>query len=478
MYDSVTPRPAGRPMLAGVLVSALVIAAGGYSSVSFAQSSSVTVDESVLDQLGPPPQNLPRAILQRQDPVQRPQLQMPAPSQRPKRAVVDRPERSRVQLTPVSPASQIQAGRLLPPPQRMPKSRLLMTPAKPINPPARRPERSRAVPPAPRRTVKPQRPALPTAPQVATAPKVSKPRIKTRKIPPPPVLSAPKIEPPKIAARKITPPKISKPAPATPQISEIPKTTLPKAPPVPKLAAPTVTPPKVAARRPQPKPDIAKTPAPSAEVEPGTSKSAPPSAPTPTAPLAAVPKPEVAKRPERKSPTAPPKALMPAPKPPEKAADVASARTDAPRVPSVIPPPAPVLKSIPGSAPQAPVKAPQVAALTAPKAAPPSLSDNGNLLRIPFALNSTEIPEDGKAFLDTLAKRMGKESGLRIQLLGYAGSANGSPSKSRRLSLFRALSVRTYLMKKGIRSTRMDVRALGNRAENGATDRVDAKIRN
>jgi outer membrane protein OmpA-like peptidoglycan-associated protein len=139
----------------------------------------------------------------------------------------------------------------------------------------------------------------------------------------------------------------------------------------------------------------------------------------------------------------------------------------------MIPPPAPRLQSEPGR-----VTPPQVAALTAPKAAPPSMSDNGDLLQIPFALNSTEIPEDGKAFLDKLANRMSKESSLRIQLLGYAGSANGSPSKSRRLSLFRALSVRTYLMKKGIRSTRMDVRALGSRVESGAPDRVDAKIRN
>jgi hypothetical protein len=32
-------------------------------------------------------------------------------------------------------------------------------------------------------------------------------------------------------------------------------------------------------------------------------------------------------------------------------------------------------------------------------------------------------------------------------------------------------------MKQGIRSTRMDVRALGNLAEGGAPDRVDAVIR-
>ena len=178
----------------------------------------------------------------------------------------------------------------------------------------------------------------------------------------------------------------------------------------------------------------------------------------------------------RKIPTAPPKMLAPAPQKPETAPGVASGRTAAPRTPSASP--TPKLKSNPGSEPRAPGKPPQIAALTAPKAAPPSLSDNGNLVRIPFALNSTEIPSDGRAFLDKLAARLGKEAGLRIQILGYAGSEKSSPSKARRLSLFRALSVRTYLMKKGIRSTRMDVRALGNRVESGAPDRVDAKIRN
>lgn len=66
---------------------------------------------------------------------------------------------------------------------------------------------------------------------------------------------------------------------------------------------------------------------------------------------------------------------------------------------------------------------------------------------------------------------------MRIQLLGYAGSQGESASKARRTSLFRALSVRTYLMKQGIRSTRIDVRALGNRSENGLQDRVDAVVK-
>jgi len=66
---------------------------------------------------------------------------------------------------------------------------------------------------------------------------------------------------------------------------------------------------------------------------------------------------------------------------------------------------------------------------------------------------------------------------MRLQLKGYAGSAKGSPSQARRVSLFRALSVRTYLMKQGVRSTRMDVRALGNKVKKGKLDRVDIEVK-
>lgn len=99
------------------------------------------------------------------------------------------------------------------------------------------------------------------------------------------------------------------------------------------------------------------------------------------------------------------------------------------------------------------------------------------MYRIPFASTSSELSEQGKKYLDKLSQRLKKDDSLRLQLLGYAGSTHDSASKARRTSLFRALSVRTYLMKQGIRSTRMDVRALGNLAEGGAPDRVDAVIR-
>ena len=63
-----------------------------------------------------------------------------------------------------------------------------------------------------------------------------------------------------------------------------------------------------------------------------------------------------------------------------------------------------------------------------------------------------------------------------MQLLAYAGEPNLTASKARRLSLSRALAVRSYLIKKGVRSTRIDVRALGNKTNLGAPNRVELKI--
>ncbi len=68
------------------------------------------------------------------------------------------------------------------------------------------------------------------------------------------------------------------------------------------------------------------------------------------------------------------------------------------------------------------------------------------------------------------------DDALRLQLLAYAGGAAQTPSQARRLSLSRALAVRARLIEKGIRSTRIDVRALGNKSEGGPPNRVDIII--
>jgi outer membrane protein OmpA-like peptidoglycan-associated protein len=143
-----------------------------------------------------------------------------------------------------------------------------------------------------------------------------------------------------------------------------------------------------------------------------------------------------------------------------------------PAVPNFAPPP------LAGISPNTPApERQQIASLPAAEAAAGRVLEGGNLYRIPFTVNSSKLAAKNGKLLDKLADRMQRDQSLRLQLLGFAAPSEDSASKSRRVSLFRALSVRTYLMKKGIRSTRMDVRALGAKSDDTTPDRVDIEVK-
>jgi len=460
MYECAIRISTGRTALAGMMVFAVAlvdcVSVGPALAQTLGGPPAVVVDESVLDQLGPPPQSLPDVILQQQ-----PQAYRPAP---------------RDKAGSAKDGATVETGRLLPPPSVMPRSRAML-PSNLKSPTAQPATRSR--------------PQTARVPKKAPAPKPKPPetpaaavRPVTRSMPVPK-----KTEPPKasVVPSEITPPPVSVP-PA-------PKITPPTREPAAEAETPTPAEPARQAAVPEP------SPPPVAEPEM-------PKAPPAPAPKVAAPEPaavETPKRDEPKAAEAPmpsgpgPAAVPPAPKivpPTPPAAAKAPAETpkvaekakvaEKPATPRLVrpAPPAPPAASKPGngnkstaSGGDAPASrgGTQVAAL--PGAPPAEILDGGQIYRIPFGPSSSEISEDGKKYLDELAQRMKDESSLRLQLLGYAGSTQDSASKARRTSLFRALSVRTYLMKQGVRSTRMDVRALGNRVEDGSPDRVDAVVR-
>ena len=92
-----------------------------------------------------------------------------------------------------------------------------------------------------------------------------------------------------------------------------------------------------------------------------------------------------------------------------------------------------------------------------------------------FVPGNADLPGDSRTVLDSLSTSLTVDPNLRMQLLAYAGEPNLSVSQARRLSLSRALAVRSYLISKGIRSTRIDVRALGNKVPSGTPNRVDLR---
>lgn len=109
-----------------------------------------------------------------------------------------------------------------------------------------------------------------------------------------------------------------------------------------------------------------------------------------------------------------------------------------------------------------------VAAAPAPPARPLAM-----LLSVPFASGDSDLSPAARQTLDRVAESLGTEPAERIQLKAYADAEGTTSSAARRMSMLRALSVRSYLMETGISSTRIDVRALGAKYESGPPDRVD-----
>lgn len=66
-----------------------------------------------------------------------------------------------------------------------------------------------------------------------------------------------------------------------------------------------------------------------------------------------------------------------------------------------------------------------------------------------------------------------KNPAWRVQIQAFASPDGEDVSNARRISLARALAVRTWLMDRGVEANRMDVRALGAETDRNPADRVD-----
>ena len=199
-----------------------------------------------------------------------------------------------------------------------------------------------------------------------------------------------------------------------------------------------------------PAPPAVKIPKPAALVK--SVKASIPKAPGPKAPGPKAPGPKATPAPVKEA-----KLSKPVPQPP--------ALTPPPQVPAKAEPkPAPAQASKPAPTQQAALPEP------AKKKAPAGLTV------VSFKAGTTKLGTSEKTRIAGVIAKMKADKGLRLQLLAYAGEPKLSSSRARRLSLSRALTVRSHLIDKGVRSTRMDVRALGNRVAGGAPSRVDLRL--
>ncbi len=262
-----------------------------------------------------------------------------------------------------------------------------------------------------------------------------------------PVASTPLPAPAPAATPRPAPAAPARPLPAAPTA---PAAAAP--PPAPAIAAPAPPPPPtapaVAARVPEPAPAPAQTTAAPRQA------AVPPPPVLPDAPVASAPTPAVTRE-----AAAPPPAV---PAPPTAAS----------------PPAATSSAATPPAATAAPAETPEPATQTASvgDAAETVPGDDGSLVSIGFNEGSAVLPEGARQPLNDLLEAMNADEAVKVQLRAYAAGTAETSSQARRLSLSRALAVRSFLIENGIRTTRMDVRALGNKTGDGPPDRVDVVL--
>ncbi|WP_439577097.1 OmpA family protein [Elioraea sp.] len=196
----------------------------------------------------------------------------------------------------------------------------------------------------------------------------------------------------------------------------------------------------------------------------------PPEEPPGLPPIAApapLPIPPVPPAPSAPLPVPPPVVAAPVPAPPPSVA----APTPAP--PAVVAAPEPTR---PAEVAAAPPSAPPSAPAAQPAGARPEPGPLPERVQLLFPREAQELSEAMRAELRALAAALPDADAPRLTVNAYAAGDAANPGLARRASLSRALAVRTALMEAGVRSTRIDVRALGLNAGDGPPDRVDVLV--
>lgn len=145
-----------------------------------------------------------------------------------------------------------------------------------------------------------------------------------------------------------------------------------------------------------------------------------------------------------------------------------------------IPPPPPALPTeTPATAALTPIVPPAPTSELAPPPPPPvsktattEAKPTHGGLQLTFGVSDADL---NQASVDAIKQFAGAEAAgtNTYNVLAYAAGSANDPSAARRLSLSRALAVRSALITDGVASSRIFVRALGSQTGGGPADRVD-----
>lgn len=160
-------------------------------------------------------------------------------------------------------------------------------------------------------------------------------------------------------------------------------------------------------------------------------------------------------------------------------ARTAKAPVPAPAAPAVVANPAPTPSAPPPTAPPTPPRTETASLPPPPDAAPPAASATPSaVLTLVFDGAATNLPDAAETTVDRIVQRLRASDTARLQLRSFATGTSDTAREARQLSLARALSLRERLTAFGVRSSRIDVRALGMDSGGGDPDRIDIEFLN
>jgi len=139
---------------------------------------------------------------------------------------------------------------------------------------------------------------------------------------------------------------------------------------------------------------------------------------------------------------------------------------------------------VPETATVAPIVAPPATSASQPSPPPPPVSAKAGTvaapttagLRLTFAPGQSDLSPASSTSIKQLTDTTPTGDDTTFNILAYAPGKPDDPSTARRISLSRAMAVRSALVADGVPSARIFVRALGEQYGDGPPDRVDLDV--
>ena len=181
--------------------------------------------------------------------------------------------------------------------------------------------------------------------------------------------------------------------------------------------------------------------------------------------------------PERSAPS---RTARPAPSPSPTTPRVVLREPTSPPAAAPAPAPQPALpETVPNTASISPLEPPPASAPPPPpvsSSATTAVAATTAGLRLTFAAGESDLNPESSASIKQLTTVAPPSDATTFNVLAYAPGKPDDPSTARRVSLSRAMAVRSALIADGVPSARIFVRAMGAQAGDGPPDRVDLSV--